>query len=88
MFSRNIHTEIVIEGFRDKIFNTEIVTLLVTALGDKDSNVRISMVEIFTAAIAQGSLRCFHGIFVLKQLQMIFGTKYLTLKSMLHLYVH
>lgn len=66
MLSRNIHTEIVIEGFRDKIFNTEIVTLLVTALGDKDSNVRISMIEIFTAAIAQGPLRCFHGIFVLK----------------------
>jgi HEAT repeat protein len=62
----NIHTEIVAEGFRDKIFDTEIVAALVHALGDKDSYVKSSAGYFFTAAIAQGVPRCFRRVFILK----------------------
>ena len=57
----------VAEGFRDKIFDTEIIAALVRPLLDDNySDVGISVVEVFTAAIAQGALSCFHGIFILK----------------------
>lgn len=58
MFPQNVCIEIVAEGFRNKIFNNELLAALVDALGDKNS--RISAVEIFTAAIAQGVPHCFH----------------------------
>ena len=54
----------VAEGFRDKIFNNELLTALVDALGDRRSS--ISVVEVFTAAIAQGVPHLFHEIFILK----------------------
>ena len=66
MFSRIIHTEIVTDGFRDKIFDTEIIVALVRGLGDKDAGVRISVAQIFTAALAQGGLRRSREIFMLK----------------------
>jgi hypothetical protein len=53
------------EGFRDKIFDTEIVAVLVQALGDTDSDVRRSAVNFFTVAIAQGTLDCSHRILIL-----------------------
>ena len=57
----------VAEGFRDKIFDIEIIAALVRPLLDDNySDVGISVVEVFTAAIAQGALSCFHGIFILK----------------------
>lgn len=67
-FSRNFfRTEIVAEGFRDQIFDTEIVAALRHALlWDKDSIVGISAVEIFTATIAQGAPRCVHEMLILK----------------------
>ena len=73
MFSWNIHTVIVTAGFRDKIFNTETVATLVRAISNEESKVRISVVEIFTAAIAQGAPSSFHGIFMLKYLQRAFN---------------
>lgn len=68
MFSRSFVLKIVAEGFRDKIFGTGVVAALVHALSDKDSNVRRSAVDFFTATIAEGTLSCFfHGIsFALK----------------------
>jgi hypothetical protein len=45
-------------GLRDKIFDTETITILGRALGHEISDVRSGAVEIFTAAIAQGVL-CF-----------------------------
>ena len=57
-----MHTEIFADGFRDKIFDTDIVAALVHALGDTDSDVSSSVVKFFTAATAQGALRSFHGI--------------------------
>jgi len=74
--------------FRDEIFNTEIVTALGYALRDRDSNVRSRTVNFFTAAIAQGELHCFDGIFILKYLQRSFETKYLILRSLPHLDTH
>ena len=74
MFSRIIHAEIVADGFRDKIFDTEIVVALVRALGDKDASVRISVAQIFTAALAQGAFCRFREIFMLKHSQRAFGT--------------
>ena len=56
-FLRDIVTEILAEGFRDKIFGTEIISALGSALGDTNSEVRSRAVEIFTAAMAQGALR-------------------------------
>ena len=67
LVSWNIRTEIVTEGFRDKIFDAKIVAALVRALlGDRYSIDGKGVGEIFTAAIAQGAPRCFHGIFMLK----------------------
>jgi hypothetical protein len=78
LFSQDIHTEIFAEGIWDKIFHTETVATLGRALGDEFSNVRGSVVEFFTAAIAQGELGCSHRIFILKYLQRAFGTRFLT----------
>ena len=67
-FSQYIHTQISAEGVRDKIFNTETVAALRCSLCDEDYHVRRRVVELFTAAIAQGALHYFHRIFVLKYL--------------------
>jgi len=83
------HTQIFAEGFRDKIFNAEIITALGGALGDKDYNARQSAVEIFTAVIAQGVLSSFFMfMFMLKYLQTTFGTRNLRWSLLLHLDVH
>ena len=66
MFVRYIHSEIAADGFRDKIFDAEIVAALVHALGDGDSEIRSSAVNFFTAAVAQGMPCYFHGIVILK----------------------
>jgi hypothetical protein len=75
LFSGDIHTEIFAEGIWDKIFDTETIATLGRALGDEDHYVRRSVVKIFTAAIAQGVLHCFHRIFILKYLQRAFRDK-------------
>lgn len=64
--SQYIHTEIVADGFRDKIFVTETLAALVHALSEEDSDIRSHTVNFFTAAISQGAHCCFHGIFILK----------------------
>ena len=56
----DIDTEIFAEGFRDKIFDTEIVAALGRAMSLSWSN-RNNVVTIFTAALAQGALCCFDG---------------------------
>jgi len=53
----DINTEIFEEGFRDTIFDAEMVAALGRALSDGTSYLRSSAVEIFTAAVAQGVLR-------------------------------
>jgi hypothetical protein len=86
---RDFHTEIFADGFRDKIFDTEFVAALGRALADKDSNMKSSAVDIFRAAIAQGSFSSVCGLFiVLKYFQRVFETKYLILRLSPHLYVH
>ena len=82
------HTEIFVEGFRDKVFDTEIVVALGQALDDTSSIVRSKAVEMFTAAMAQGALRCFCGIFIPQYLQRTFGPTYLILGSLPQLDVH
>ena len=57
---------IFVEGFRDKIFDTEIVAALGCALGDETSQLSLSAVEFFTAAMAQGALHNFYGISIPK----------------------
>jgi len=84
----NIYTKIFAEGFRDKIFDTEIVHALGNALSNQNWWLRYNVVNIFTAAIAQGALHSFSVICISKYLQMVFGTRYLTLGSSLHLDVH
>ena len=81
-------TEIFPEGFRDKIFDTEIVTALGPALGDEKFNVSRSAVEIFKAAIAQSALSSVCGVFKLKYLKMALGTRYLRWSLLLHWDVH
>ena len=84
-FSRCIHTEIFAEGFRDKVFDYEIIATLGRALGHTDSIASITgAVEFFTAAMAQGALCCFHGILTPKYLQRGFGIRYLILRSSPH----
>lgn len=61
-FQRDIHTEIVAERVRNKMFNTEIVVALVGALRDEDTDIRSSVVAFFTATMAHGALSCFHGM--------------------------
>ena len=76
------------EDFRDKLFDAEITAALERARNDRDSSVRKSMFNVFTAAIAQGVLHCFFVIRIPKYSQMVFGTRYSTLTSLLHLYMH
>ena len=64
MFSREIHTEMFSEGFRDKIFDSKTVAAFRRALTDEDSVVEA--VRFFVAAIVQGVLHCFRGIFIPK----------------------
>ena len=85
MYLWDIHTKIFAAGFRDKIFDTEIVAALGCALSDTDTNVRSSMIEFFTAAVVQGAPHCFDRIFIPKYSQRGFGTRSLTLKWLLHL---
>jgi len=80
-----VHCKIFAEGFRDKIFDIEIVTALGCALSDENSELRSSAFNFFTVAIAQGVLHCFDGIFILKYSQRDFGTRYLILTSSPHL---
>jgi hypothetical protein len=61
-FSCDTHTEIIAEGFRDKIFDIEIIAALGRALSDTNLSVTNSVVEFFTSAMTQGALRWFHGI--------------------------
>ena len=84
----DIHTEIFSEEFREKIFGPEIIAALGCALDDKHSSVRTSTVKFFTAVVAQGALHGFYRIFTLKYPQGGFGTRYLRLKSLLHLDMH
>jgi hypothetical protein len=77
------------EGFRDKVFDNEIIAALGRALGHTDSIVSITgAVEFFTAAMAQGALPYFHWILIPKYLQRGFGIRYLILKSSPHWDVH
>jgi hypothetical protein len=59
LFSRNIYTEIIAEGFRDKIFDIEIVAALVRALSNEDADIRSNVVKLFTSAVAQVAPRYF-----------------------------
>ena len=66
-FQQDIHAEIVTEGFRDKIFDTKILSVLVQALDDdSDTTRRMNVIKIFTSAIAQGVPDVYNGIFILK----------------------
>ena len=85
---RGVHTQIFADGFRDKIFDTEIVTALVHTLHDEYLDVRWSAVKLFTAAIAQGALNSVCRILILKYLQTAFGTRYLMPRLSPHLEVH
>ena len=84
----DIIAEIFPEGFRDKIFDAEIVAALGRALGHSDSSARSSAVKFFTAALAQGALLCFHVILSLKYSQRGFGTRYLIPRSSPRLDMH
>ena len=88
MFLPDINTEILAEGLRDKIFDTDIVAALGRALSDETSYVRSSAVNFFTAAMAQGALHFFEGIFIPKYSQRVFGIRYLTLRLSQHLDVN
>ena len=82
-----MQTNVFSEGFRDKIFNTEIIAALGNALSDKTSrynHLRISAVNFFTAAVAQGALRFFDGILIPNYSQRGFGTRCLTMRSSPH----
>ena len=76
------------EGFRGKIFDTESIAALGCALVDKASVLRTEAVKFFIAAIAQGVLHCFRGLFIPKYLQRALGTRYLISRPSLHLDVH
>jgi hypothetical protein len=57
---------IFVENLRDKIFEGEIVAALGRVLGDINSDIRGSVVEIVAAAIYHGALHRCEGIFILK----------------------
>lgn len=86
--SRHVPAEILPEGFRNKIFDTEIIAALERALNDEKDDIRSSTVHIFTAAISQGALCFFHGIFIPKYLQRVVGTREFKLRLLPHLDVH
>jgi len=88
LFSWGINTDIFVEGFRDEIFDTEMVATLGHALSHENNHLINSVVKIFTAAVAQGTLHCFYWILVPKYLQRGFGTRYLTLRCSPHLDVY
>jgi hypothetical protein len=73
---------------RDRMVDAEFVTELRRALGDKESYVRSSAIEIFTAAIAQRAPTSVFRVFILKYLQTVFGTRYLLLRSSMNSDVH
>jgi hypothetical protein len=52
----DIDTEIFAAGFRDKIFDTEMVAALGRALSFENHELGMSAAEIFTAAMAHGTL--------------------------------
>jgi hypothetical protein len=83
----DIHTEICGEGLRDRMFETEFVAILRRALDD-EKGYRSSAIAIFTAAIAQSATTSVCGVFILKYLQVAFGTRYSILRLSLHLYIH
>jgi hypothetical protein len=68
LFLGDILTKIYAEGFRDRIFDTEIITALGHTLGNKDHFIRSSAVKFFIAATAQGALCSFHEISIPKYL--------------------
>jgi hypothetical protein len=88
LFLWNIYTEGLAEGFRDKIFNPEIIATLGHALSNESSYIRSGAVKIFTAAVAQGAPHCFYRIFIPKDWQRGFGTRYLILKWLPNLDMH
>jgi hypothetical protein len=88
LFLWDIHIELFTEGFRDKIFDAEILTTLRCALSHESYYNGSGVVELFTAAVAQGAPQFFHGIFMPTYLQRGFGTGYLILRSSLHLDMH
>jgi hypothetical protein len=88
LFLEDIHTGIFAEGFRDKIFDTEVVAVLGRALSDENNSLRQSTIRFFTVAMAQGALCCFHGILIPQYSQRAFGTRCLTLRSSPHLDVY
>ena len=79
MFSWNIDTEIFAEGFRDKIFDTEIVAALGRTLSN-EFYFGDSAVKFFIAAMAQSALHSFHVMITLKYSQRGFGTRYLAMR--------
>ena len=89
-FSYDNDTEIFPEGFRDKLFDAEIVAAFGRALINEEPWFRSNIVRVFIAAMAQGTLRFFHGIFTPKSKysQRDFGIRYLTPRLSLHLYMH
>ena len=89
MLSQDIHTEIFSEGNQDNIFDFETFSALGLTLDYKnDQSIRPHMVEFFTVAIAQGTLHWLPGIIIPNILQWKFGTRYLILRSFLHLDMH
>jgi hypothetical protein len=89
VFFQDIHIKKFSEGFGDKMFDIGIIAALERALSDENYDLKKSAVEIFTAAMAQSAL-CFFfcRIFILKNLQRSFRTRYLILRLLPHLDVH
>jgi len=83
-----LYQKLFAEGFRDKVFNTEIVAQLGHALHHKDFNIRSCAIKILTAALDQGVFCCFYGIFILNYSQMGFGTRFLIQRLLLHWDMH
>jgi hypothetical protein len=92
LFSWDADTEIFTEGFRDKIFDAEIVATLGRALSldeeSEDYYIKRSVVDFFSVAADQGAFYCFYGMLIPKYSQRDFGTRYLMLRSSPHLDVH
>ena len=59
IFPCDIHIKISVEGFRDKIFDVEMLAALRSALSDEKSSSRYCMMKIAIAALAQGVLHYF-----------------------------
>lgn len=60
------------EDIRDKIFDVQIIAALGRALSEADSEIKSSIAQILTVAIAHGALRRSRGIFMLKYSQRVF----------------